>query len=647
MLGGLVAGGVGDALRESMVARTAEAVANAVLGRNLAASVSSNVLSLVRLSTVGGAGALLAKLKVPVMLVLLLAAVTASAAGSSARVRETIRDAVGQWSGQWQLAPAVRRVMQMFRSPLRVPRVSSSAGAGRSAAGNDSSGAAPVGGAGRAPTLFVSGAPRGDAARAGGVRASGSAAGAVGSASPRAAGVEVVAPAGPGGAVAAYPAREVPQRRVATPAAGAPAPGAVQVEVAHALSTRRAETPAPREPHGTGRFTRDPGGAMLSVGAEPGSAGTFTLPGGPFSAVVQDIGRYGAGRLMQLGGSNSAGRLDLGAGTGGVGTYDLAGNFTLAPPPPALAGGVYVGGAGQGALNLGNANSSGSVLFPGWFDPSGSARSRGSVASVGDGTGSHGGNIPVPAPASDLVVRGDPAGSGVVRGWGGAVGNGGVFVQNGRVIADGYGQPRSLIFLGYRAVTNTIDNPDAGGDNGWFARNGGRLILPKLATARGTNTYTWGENPADPTIDLVNSVRLTLRDAEHAGKIDVSLLDKTRPDVPVLPRGHTFIGVWSIDTGLTRPDGGVDLTVRYDEGLAHHLGLNESVLKLWQYEGDRWVRINDASFSRDVARNTLSGHANPDLSYFAVSAPEPSSGAVVLVAGAALLLRRRRRTATH
>jgi hypothetical protein len=383
---------------------------------------------------------------------------------------------------------------------------------------------------------------------------------------------------------------------------------------------------------------------MLSVGADRGSFGTFTLPGGIFSAVHQDVGRQGTGRLVQVSGSNFGGRLDLGAGVGGMGTYDLSsGNFTLSPAPPSLAGGVYVGGAGRGVLNLGNANSSGAVLFPGWFDPSGSAHSRGSVSSVGDGSS----NIPTPAPASDFVVRGDPAGSGLVRGWGGAVGNGGVFVENGRVIADGYGQPRSLIFLGYRAVTNTIDNPDGGGDNGWFARNGGRLILPKLATARGTNTYTWGENPADPTIDLVNSVRLTLRDAEHAGKIDVSLLDKTRPEVPELPKGHTFIGVWSIDTGLTRPQGGVDLTVRYDDGLAHHLGLNENVLKLWQFEKDRWVRINDASFSRDTDRNTLSGHANPDLSFFAVSAPEPSGAAIVLLGGAALLLRRRRRTPMH
>src|SRR5204862_60444 len=134
MLGGLVAGGASDALRESMVARTADAVAQTLLGRNLASSVSSNVLSLVRLATVGGAAA------------------------------------------------------------------------------------------------------------------------------PRAGGVEVVTAVQPGGAVPPNPARDVPPRRTATPAAVAPAPA--PVEVARALPARRTGAPALHEPHGTGQFSRDPGGAM-------------------------------------------------------------------------------------------------------------------------------------------------------------------------------------------------------------------------------------------------------------------------------------------------------------------------------------------------------------------------------------------------
>jgi hypothetical protein len=122
--------------------------------------------------------------------------------------------------------------------------------------------------------------------------------------------------------------------------------------------------------------------------------------------------------------------------------------------------------------------------------------------------------------------------------------------------------------------------------------------------------------------------------------VDVSLLDKGRADVPDLPTGHTFIGVWAVDTGLTKPDGGVDLFVRYDDGLARTLGLNENVLKLWQYEGGAWQRINDGTFTRDVALDLIGGHAGADVTHFAVSAPEPSAVAGTLLTAGAMLLRR-------
>jgi hypothetical protein len=243
------------------------------------------------------------------------------------------------------------------------------------------------------------------------------------------------------------------------------------------------------------------------------------------------------------------------------------------------------------------------------------------------------------APPPAFAVGAGRNSSGTVRGWGGSVGNGGAFVNNGRVIADGKGQDRALVFGGYSAVLNTVDNPP-GGRNGWFAENGGRLFLPKIPIAPGTHAYTWGESADDSQLDLVNSVRVTLHDAQSPGKLEISLLDKNRADVPTLPAGHTFIGVWSFDPGATFASG-VDLTVRYDDGLAHKLGLNENVLKLWRYDGSQWVRILDG-FSRDPDNNLLSGHADGAMSFFAVSAPEPAAVVWVGVAGALALLRRRR-----
>jgi hypothetical protein len=300
--------------------------------------------------------------------------------------------------------------------------------------------------------------------------------------------------------------------------------------------------------------------------------------------------------------------------------------------PQAGGTAVIVGGAGDGALRLGGGDSRGGALF----QPRGPDSPRPMPVALP--------GVASPPPPS-LIVRSNPDGSGLIEGWGGAIGDGGAFVNNGRVIADGGGRDRDLMFLGYGAVTNTIDNDPAGGRNGWFSRNGGRLFLPKIGTAVGTHTYTWGEDPADPTLDLVNSVRFTLRDALNPGKVDISLLDKTRADVPALPTGHTFIGIWSLDTGLTKPAGGVDLTVRYDDGLARDLGLSEANLKLWQYDDGQWLRINDASFARDLANHLLAGHASPTASFFAVSAPEPATPGTVIGASL-LLLRRRRRTTT-
>jgi hypothetical protein len=368
---------------------------------------------------------------------------------------------------------------------------------------------------------------------------------------------------------------------------------------------------APVRPAGTSRAPRT---AIASVAVPPARRGADATPR-PNSG-----GTRGASQSHDV-----RPNLHLGAGTAER-VHDLSGRTLV----------VHGGGPGAidvgplGLLQLGSDRSGGTIvqpLGPGSrrpapllpFDPDAPAR---------------------PQLPPSMVVRGDPAGAGTIEGWGGAIGDGGAMVNNGRVIADGRGVNRSLIFVGYGAVTNTLDNPANGGDSGWYARNGGRLVLPKMAVVPGTHTYTWGESPVDPTIDLVNSVRVTLREAQNPGRLDVSLLDKNRADVPALPTGHTFIGVWSIDLGLTRPST-IDLTVRYDDGLAASLGLDEAALKLWRYDGSQWLRINDATFSHDLENNLISG-STTSLEFFAVSAPEPSSVGLVLMSAVGLLRRRPR-----
>ena len=671
LAGAVLANAIAATVGASMMSRTAEAAVRIATGTDPAA-VAANVMALLKSTT--AAATIAAKLKAPAAVVI-LAVATATAAGGATTARGL------------DLAPVLRKIVRTLRSSLQPPSF-------------------------RGPSLRpVSRVP---ASQAGALPAPTGAAPAVASAAPAGRAlppVTTTSAAATPGAQAAGPARVVTPGRSAPPppptvssSAGvaaaatgrptAPPPperaGGVPLAGVHPAPAwaprpspgRRANAPNLPLPStsgadhvGHGDFTVGGSGGWLAqsllgppappvnavpvpgpaltVAADPGTVGTYTLASGTFFAAAQDVGRFGTGHFVHSGGVNHATQMRLGSGAGGTGVYDLAGRGTLVlNPVPAgtqAVSGIQVGGAGAGVLNLGNATTSGTIYQPHPGGLPGAARGlppgpppAAAVAAAAD-------FAVVDDAFSTFVVRGDPAGSGQVQGWGSVIGSGSSLVQNGQVIADGYGVDRALIFVGYPAVTNTIENPAAGGTNGWFACDGGRLILPKIPAARGTGTYTWGESPDDPTIDLVNSVRVTLRDARHADNIDVSLLDPGRGDVPALPGGHTFVGVWALDTGMTMP-AGVDLTVRYDDGLAASLGLDESALKLWQYDaagGGGWLRMDgDPTFARDTAQHLLSAHAAGSPTFFAVSAPEPGAAVPLLFGAAAALLRRRRRRET-
>ncbi len=348
----------------------------------------------------------------------------------------------------------------------------------------------------------------------------------------------------------------------------------------------------------------------VTVADKQGSVGTITLNKGDLTSGNQTIGRAGDGSVVQQGGTNTAHGLRLGSARQSIGSYVLNdGVLMLDPNAGPIDGdaGITIGDAGSGSFHMGAANR---------------------AAKIVEGQA-----------GTNLAVRTKPSGSGLLQGWG-SVGLTGLVVNNGRIVADGYGNAQALDLSTAIGVTNTIENPTLGGTNGWFAQNGGALVLPGINTAPGSNGYSWGEDPNDALPDLVNSVRFYVRDAAGAGEIDIALLALDRTDIPTLPPGHNFIGVWRFDAhGLDFT--GVDLAVRYDDALAQEKGLSESVLKLWKHENGQWTRVNDDSFRRYAALNVLSGYAGSELTHFAVSAPEPTSlGALVL--GGWMLMRRRR-----
>jgi RNA polymerase sigma factor (sigma-70 family) len=220
------------------------------------------------------------------------------------------------------------------------------------------------------------------------------------------------------------------------------------------------------------------------------------------------------------------------------------------------------------------------------------------------------------------------------------------FDHSGQVIADGYGEHRTLDLSAVGAIRNRVSNPP-NGHNGWFAQRRGKLVLPDAPVAGGV--ATWGEDPADPQLDLVNSVRVTV-DPALVGNVKLALLAADRTDYPALPSGLKTLGLWEIDAvDFVLADAGI--TVRYDSGLASDLQVTNN-LSLWGYDGqwtladtiviDRTNRLISGELSGVSLFAVAGSTINPQPAASFSATPEPSAMAGLLSAGL-LLLRRRRR----
>ena len=242
-----------------------------------------------------------------------------------------------------------------------------------------------------------------------------------------------------------------------------------------------------------------------------------------------------------------------------------------------------------------------------------------------------------------------------LEGWGNVL-LGGPLDASGQVIADGRGLQRTLDLSNLEGILNDQDNP-VSGLNGWYAMRRGKLTLPALAANPWTTSLTWGEDPSDSTLDLVNSVRLTFdQPIGQTGTVQLSLLSPDRRDVPPLLDSGSILGLWSINAqGVALDDLG--LTVRYDALQALVAGSDSSLLRLWGYDGS-W-RPLDEGFWIDRDASLISARAS-GISLFAVTAnrrtilsaagpgpafngavPEPS-GILIGLGLSVLLLRRRK-----
>lgn len=211
--------------------------------------------------------------------------------------------------------------------------------------------------------------------------------------------------------------------------------------------------------------------------------------------------------------------------------------------------------------------------------------------------------------------------------------------NGGRVIADGFGGAGLLDLSNVAGVTRDEAAPETAG---WFARNGGTLLLPGVLV-REDGACTFGDDPSAGGLGLINSVRMTLQGVEPGDEDEVFLVSLLAADHADLPAADLpFIGVWdfTVPAGMTFEAAG--LTFRYDDLLLADMGLSPDVLKVLHFDGLAWL---DVTGGIDAVSRCIFTQAVDSFSLYAVAVPEPA--AILCLAPAwlaATCLRTRRRT---
>ena len=423
---------------------------------------------------------------------------------------------------------------------------------------------------------------------------------------------------------------------------------------------------------GTGTMTQT-GGTLSQLGGANGEyyigvygTGAYNMSGGlmvnaPYIALgyggasywcavnAAKVGIPASGTMNQTGGTiqmnttnpgNDYVIVGDGYDNGSTGVWNISGNAAFSTPVLVLGaiegwGGNFVtpGGSNNNAVypngtftqTGGNVTVTGQMVigmdkslgtYFGWFGGNyGGAKGTGTYNFYG-GTLSDGGN------GASLTVRLDAPATGTFQG-NGTVNFTGTLTNNGRIIADG----GALDMSSFSAVTNTVPNTVANGstNNGWFAKNGGELILPQIPVS-GNGPYVWGADAS-----LVNSVQLTFAGAGN-GELGINLYDPANSQVPnlatLLAHSPEVVGVWDITTGFEFSN--VAASFRYDDVLA---GSNVGGVQLYQYVGGNWTPVPDTvNFTAD----TVSASGLTAGGWYAVAVPEPSTLALALAALLAL-----------
>lgn len=377
-----------------------------------------------------------------------------------------------------------------------------------------------------------------------------------------------------------------------------------------------------------------------TLGYNLGSLGSLVVSNGTFkSSYAIVVGSSGSGHLIQNGGDISMSRqLYVGSQASGSGVVDLSGGTFK------VSYDCYIGGSGHGELNITPdatvtvsrcmkigfaAGSSGIVRTGNVTILAGTDHYPYVVGAAGHGE-IHPKGTTFMTNRKGLEVRTSTTGFGLVNGWGGwtsaATANYkiGVNVNNGLVVANGFGEDCDLDFSAYVAsvntssTTNSIENTTT---NGWYAIDQGRLVLGGIDLGVGSAVgVSWGEALGDTEIDLVNSARFEFGNITTAGRLVGKLLASDRTDVPALPASLTCIGVW--DFSFTGAFDTADLQLRYDAVAAQ--GKFFRIMR-WNTGNTVWEPIP----TNELSNFRLEAEGLTSLGLFAVFATEPPTLIIV------------------
>ena len=194
-----------------------------------------------------------------------------------------------------------------------------------------------------------------------------------------------------------------------------------------------------------------------------------------------------------------------------------------------------------------------------------------------------------------------------------------VLDNSGTITASGFGAEQSLVFSGYSGIDQTSGGT---GSTGWYAEDGGRLVLPSITTPAGNTVTNLAETQLSATLDLVNAVRVSLNNAV-AGSLSFKLYAPERSDVPAGLDLNKTVSVWQL-TAPTFDSAGLVFKLPAVEPGAN--------LYLLRFVGTKWVVAGTVDTDSDTASATglLPGGVDK-LGFFAVAPEVPFAGSVIVV----------------